>query len=284
MNGLGQFVTKSYDKTPVKQRKEKMATGKPKPNGSAPRMSKAKPNMAAGKSTMSIKAANGKTIQIPRSGLPAKGFTAAGAKNNTKYMTKEAIATVASLAAGGVGGAALRGGGAALKFLARPAIGAGSKPKALTGRVVPSGTGPKGSAMGPNAQKAQGVNRGKSPKNMTPAEKAAAGRELTRDGVKNNLPKTTANQEKLQKLQSGTSSARSAEAKKAAATRARNKAGKAGAKPSASVGSKLSKSKKYPTTANMEAKYAVKQGQLPKSFSPTNSPKQKTSPIKRKGK
>ena len=31
MNGLGQFVTKAYDKTPVKQRKEKMATGKPKP-------------------------------------------------------------------------------------------------------------------------------------------------------------------------------------------------------------------------------------------------------------
>jgi hypothetical protein len=59
---------------------------------------------------------------------------------------------------------------------------------------------------------------------------------------------------------------------------------KGGAKPSASVGSKLSKSKKYPKTANMEAKSAVKQGQLPKSFSQTNSPKQKTSPIKRKGK
>ena len=30
MSGLGQFVTKSYDKTPVKQRKEKMAAASKK--------------------------------------------------------------------------------------------------------------------------------------------------------------------------------------------------------------------------------------------------------------
>jgi len=60
--------------------------------------------------------------------------------------------------------------------------------------------------------------------------------------------------------------------------------GKGGAKPSGSAGSKLSKNKGRPVTSNMMAKSGVKQGQLPKSFSPTNSPKQKTSPVKRKGK
>mgnify|MGYP003653147302 CR=1 FL=1 len=66
--------------------------------------------------------------------------------------------------------------------------------------------------------------------------------------------------------------------------------GAGGSKPSASgivprpSGSKLSKNKGRPVTANAIAKQGVKQGQLPKSFSPTNSPKQKTSPVKRKGK
>jgi hypothetical protein len=55
-------------------------------------------------------------------------------------------------------------------------------------------------------------------------------------------------------------------------------------KPSASIGSKLSKNKGRPVTSNMIAKQGVKQGGLPKSFSRTNSPKQTTSPVKRKGK
>lgn len=60
--------------------------------------------------------------------------------------------------------------------------------------------------------------------------------------------------------------------------------GKGGAKPAASSGSKLSKNKRRPVTSNAIAKQGVKQGQLPKSFSPTNNLKLKTSPVKRKGK
>jgi hypothetical protein len=45
MSGLGIFVTKSYDKTPVKQGGKKMAAGKPKPKASSLKrpMSKPKP-------------------------------------------------------------------------------------------------------------------------------------------------------------------------------------------------------------------------------------------------
>lgn len=59
--------------------------------------------------------------------------------------------------------------------------------------------------------------------------------------------------------------------------------GKGGAKPSASAGSKLSKNKGRPVTSNMMAKSGVKSGDLPKSFSPTNSPMRQSVPAKKSG-
>ena len=82
MNGLGQFVTKSYDKTPVKQRKEKMATGK----GGAGPYAGYKKNYSPIKSSKGTKAEKvvGKVLSAAGGGVKPQKVKVGGKTMTTK--------------------------------------------------------------------------------------------------------------------------------------------------------------------------------------------------------